>query len=78
MKDRKPTSPKVDGRNGVNIDMDKPLIDLDGMVNRDSCDPRAQGRFLTLMKQACLNFKSTPIKYRQSMYHQADLMDINQ
>ena len=58
--------------------MDKPIIDLDHMVNRDSCDPRAQGRFLTLLKQACLNFKSTPIKYRQSFYHQTDLMDINQ
>ena len=58
--------------------MEQPPMDLNGMLNRDSSDPRAQARFLTLVKQACLNFKNTPIKYKNNRFRQMEIMDVNQ
>ena len=57
--------------------MDQPPIDLNGSLNRDSSDPRAQARFLTLVKQACFNFKNTPIKYKNNRFKQMEIMDVN-
>ena len=63
LKDRKPTlSPDKKGAQ-VNIEMEKPILDLSTAINRTSNDPRAQARFLDQVKHACLDFRSTPIKF---------------
>ena len=65
LKDRKTLSPRG-GKDVANAAFKEPILDVKKAINRGSADPRAQAKFLTAVKQACLDFRSSLIPYRNS------------
>ena len=79
MKDRQRTTPKHYLANlANNIEMNKPIIDVNEAVNRNSSDPRAQAQLLSLIKLASFNFRRKPIIFNNNQINQTDVLQINQ
>ena len=57
--------------------MEQPVLEVNNEINRASGDPGSQGRFLTMVKKACLDFKSSPISYKSNQLEQKELLEIN-
>lgn len=47
---------------------DEPVLDVSSVIDRTSTDKRNQSRFLKLVKQACLEFKCSPIQYNNNLF----------
>ena len=78
LKDRQCTlSPDKKGP-AINLEMEQPILDINAALNRATNDPRSQARFLTMVKHACLDFKSSPITYNNNQLKQDELISINQ
>lgn len=56
---------------------EKPILNIKAHINRNSNDTRAQTNFIREVKKACLDFKSSQIKYKTSQFSQFDLVKIN-
>jgi len=68
LKDRGTSSPSKKGKEAVNLSMEKPILDINKVLNRATHDPRSQALFLNEIKRACLDFNRSPIMYKNNRF----------
>ena len=87
LQDRKtlspPAPPKVSKKEikrdkKVKFGMEKPILDLNSSLHRDTADPSSNAKFLNQVKSACLEFKTSRIAYKNNTFNQKELIDVNQ
>ena len=58
--------------------MEKPVLDVNQAISRASNDPGSQTAMLKTVKQACLEFNSTPVEYNNNRFQKKEILDLTQ